>query len=128
MILKWSLRLSRAGTGGSCEDVLRHSLAADALARAYGDDEPDYSAVDLREARARIVVGAPPTISERRLSVFRLGESSRRGRRLRHARVPVLPGSKLHRAQFRRLVVHSAVFCSKTRFPGINAISYAVAS
>jgi hypothetical protein len=25
-----------------------HSLAVDALARSYGDDEPDYSAADLK--------------------------------------------------------------------------------
>jgi hypothetical protein len=32
----------------STEYAQWHSLAADALARAYGEDEPDYSAVDVK--------------------------------------------------------------------------------
>ena len=32
----------------SNEDVHWHSLAAGALSRAYGDDEPDYSAADVK--------------------------------------------------------------------------------
>jgi hypothetical protein len=32
----------------SAEDAQWHSLAAGAVARAYGDDEPDYSASDLK--------------------------------------------------------------------------------
>ena len=31
----------------SAEDAQWHNLAVDALARAYGDDEPDYSAADF---------------------------------------------------------------------------------
>jgi hypothetical protein len=32
----------------SHEDAEWHDLAAQALAKAYGDDEPDYSAADLK--------------------------------------------------------------------------------
>ena len=32
----------------SAEDAQWHRLAADALARAYGEDEPDYSAADIK--------------------------------------------------------------------------------
>jgi len=32
----------------SSEDAQWHSLAASALARAYGEDEPDYSAADVK--------------------------------------------------------------------------------
>jgi hypothetical protein len=32
----------------SAEDAQWHSLAAGALARAYGENEPDYSAADLK--------------------------------------------------------------------------------
>ena len=32
----------------STEDAQWHGLAAAALARAYGEDEPDYSAADLK--------------------------------------------------------------------------------
>jgi hypothetical protein len=32
----------------STEDAQWHSLAAGALARAYGKDEPDYSAADIK--------------------------------------------------------------------------------
>ena len=32
----------------SAEDVQWHGLAANALARAYGNDEPDYSAADVK--------------------------------------------------------------------------------
>ncbi len=32
----------------SAEDAHLHSLAVDALARAYGDDEPDYCAADIK--------------------------------------------------------------------------------
>jgi hypothetical protein len=31
----------------SSENVQWHDLAAQALARAYGDDEPDYTAADI---------------------------------------------------------------------------------
>jgi hypothetical protein len=33
----------------AAEDAHWHSLAADALARAYADDEPDYSAEDVKQ-------------------------------------------------------------------------------
>ena len=33
---------------GSSEDAQWHSLASGALARAYGDDEPDYSPADVK--------------------------------------------------------------------------------
>jgi hypothetical protein len=32
----------------SSEDAQWHSLAANALARAYGEDEPDYFAADVK--------------------------------------------------------------------------------
>jgi hypothetical protein len=32
----------------STEDALWHGLASGALARAYGEDEPDYSAADVK--------------------------------------------------------------------------------
>jgi hypothetical protein len=43
-----SLMVTVLPKGNATEDAQWRSLAADALARAYGDDEPDYSAADVK--------------------------------------------------------------------------------
>jgi hypothetical protein len=40
----------------SAEDAQWHRLAANALARAYGEDEPDYSSVCIRKTKSDTII------------------------------------------------------------------------